>query len=82
MSSEHRRSPRKSKFASAFLYTGTGSPLGKCIVKDISDSGAKLVYRAADELPTDLLVTFGRERQYCHLIWRSDNEIGVRFGTA
>jgi hypothetical protein len=80
MSKERRNSSRKSAYTPAFLFTGAGKPLGKCFVKDMSESGAKLVYRAAEELPVDLLLTMGRVRQRCRLMWRQDNEIGVHFG--
>jgi hypothetical protein len=44
---------------SALLFTSAGAPLGKCIVKDISERGAKLIYSAAGELPDRLLFTLG-----------------------
>jgi hypothetical protein len=79
MREEHRKSSRKSTYAPAYLYTEQGLPLGKCFVRDVSDSGARLVYSATDELPSALLVTIGRLRKHCRLIWRHDNEIGIRF---
>lgn len=31
-----------------------GTPLGKCIVKDISEHGAKITYSAVEELPNEI----------------------------
>jgi hypothetical protein len=80
MSRERRDTPRRHTYASAFLFTGDGAALGKCIVKDISESGAKLVYTTRDELPSQLLLTMGMDRKPCRVMWRSDKEIGVEFG--
>jgi len=57
-----------------------GTPLGKCIVKDISEHGAKITYSAVEELPNEFLLTMGMNRQHCRVMWRHQNEVGVRFG--
>lgn len=80
MSRERRDTTRKYTYLHALLFTGAGTFLGKCIVKDINESGAKLVYSAAEELPEQLLLTMGMDRQYCRVMWRNREEIGVRFG--
>jgi PilZ domain len=81
MSRERRETARKHTYTPAFLFTSAGAPLGKCIVKDISQSGAKLLYSAADELPAQLQLTIGMNRRNCQLMWRRDKEVGVRFAT-
>jgi hypothetical protein len=81
MSPERRDTTRRHTYLSAFLFTGAGTPLGKCIVKDISEQGAKLIHSAAKELPDELLLTMGLKRQHCRVMWRQQKEVGVRFGT-
>jgi hypothetical protein len=78
MSNERRMSSRRLSYAPALLFTGAGVPLGKCVDKDISDTGAKLVCAAGDT-PAELLVTMGMVSQRCRVMWRRENEIGVRF---
>jgi PilZ domain len=80
MSQERRDTTRKHTFIPAFLFTSVGAPLGKCFVKDISERGARLVYSVNGELPDQLLLTMGMERQYCRVMWRRQKEIGVQFG--
>jgi hypothetical protein len=81
MSPERRDTKRRHTYLPAFLFTRAGTPLGKCIVKDISAQGAKLVYSSAEELPAELLLTMGLERQCCSVMWRQKKEVGVRFAT-
>jgi hypothetical protein len=78
MSNERRASPRRLSYAPALLFAGAGAPLGICVAKDISKTGAELVCAAA-KVPADLLVTMGMDRRRCRVMWRRDNEMGVRF---
>jgi hypothetical protein len=81
MSRERRDTTRTHTYTSGFLFTGAGTPLGKCIVKDISEHGAKLAYSGGEDLPDQLLLTRGMDRQHCHVMWRGQKELGVRFGS-
>jgi hypothetical protein len=80
MSRERRDTARKHIYVSALLFTSAGAPLGKCIVKDISERGVKLIYSAAGELPDRFLLTLGLGKQQCRVTWRHEEEVGVRFG--
>jgi hypothetical protein len=80
MSQNRRATPRRHTYRPAFLFTRAGAPLGRCVVKDISQCGAKLVYTTKEELPDQLLLTIDRDRIHCKLMWRRDEELGVRFG--
>ena len=82
MSQERRDKTRRHTYLPAFLFTGAGTPLGKCIVKDVSERGAKLVYSAAEELPDQLVLTMGLDRQRCRVTWRRQKQVGVAFGTS
>ena len=81
MSPERRDTKRRHTYLPALLFTGAGKFLGKCIVKDISEYGAKLIYSPTEELPDQLLLTMGLDRQNCRVMWRNQKEVGVRFGT-
>ena len=82
MSPERRDSTRRQSYQPAFLYTTAGTALGKCIVKDISEQGAKIIYSGTEELADEFLLTLGMNRQHCRVMWRRQKEVGVRFGTA
>jgi hypothetical protein len=79
VSKERRTTPRKFSYARAFLFTGAGASLGSCVVEDISETGAKLVYLATEQLPADLQLTMGMFRRRCRLVWCCGNAIGVGF---
>ena len=82
MFSEHRRKPRKSINALAFIYTVEGRPIGACSTLDISETGAKLLWACAGELPPEFLLSLskdGKVRRRCHLRWQEGDKIGVRF---
>ena len=82
MSRERRDTTRRHTYLPAFLYTVAGTSLGKCIVKDISENGAKIIFSAVEELPDGFLLTMGMSRQHCRVMWRNQEEVGVQFGTA
>jgi hypothetical protein len=82
MFSEHRRKPRKSINALGFIYTVEGRPIGECSTLDISETGAKLKWACAGELPPEFLLSLsrnGKVRRRCHLRWQEADKIGVRF---
>jgi PilZ domain len=51
-----------------------------CILSDVSSGGAKLSGVRANTIPDEfrLRTPFG-DRHTCHVVWRTDNELGVRF---
>ena len=60
---------------------GGAAPLG-CIVRDISETGARLALLGGESLPEqfDLVLSpNGAVNRLCHVIWRSDREVGVKF---
>ena len=81
MSRQRRDTTRRYTYRPALLFTSAGALLGKCIVKDVSERGARLVYSAAEELPDQLLLTMGLDRQHCRVMWRHQKEVGVQFST-
>jgi PilZ domain len=77
-----RKHPRKIIKAVGYLYTNDGWPIGECVVRDISAGGAKFVHKITDELPGHLILALskgGHVRRACELVWRKDDQVGVRF---
>jgi hypothetical protein len=51
-----------------------------CILCDLSDGGARLSGVRANAIPDEFrLRTPLGDRRTCHVVWRTDNELGVRF---
>jgi hypothetical protein len=77
-----RKHPRKSINTLGYLYTNEGWPIGECVVRDISAGGAKFVHKITDELPAQLILALSKDghvRRSCELVWRKDDQAGVRF---
>ncbi len=54
----------------------------RCIVKDLSDGGAKIAGIAAIDVPDDFVLRFGRGPaglRRCKVVWRSADALGVEF---
>lgn len=51
MSGNKRKSPRRPMKVVAYLYTHDGWPVGECMLRDISATGARLVVATDEELP-------------------------------
>jgi hypothetical protein len=82
MSRVQRKATRQPSSAIAYLYSVDGWPLGECKMKDVSSSGAKLEHDIQDEMPERFLLSLSRDgkvRRQCQVVWRKENEIGVRF---
>jgi PilZ domain len=77
-----RKHSRKIINARGYLYTNEGWPIGECVVRDISAGGAKFVHKITDELPGHLILALSKDghvRRSCKLVWRRDDQVGVRF---
>jgi hypothetical protein len=77
-----RKYPRKAIKAVGYLYTSDGWPIGECVVRDISAGGAKFVHKITGELPGELILALSKDahvRRSCELVWRKDDQVGVRF---
>jgi PilZ domain len=82
MSFTMRRESREEMGHRAWLDTGEGGPLVACTLVDISQSGAKLAFDAADRIPDRFclrLTRYGQKRFSCRTVWRSSNALGVTF---
>jgi hypothetical protein len=75
----HRDSPR-----AKVLKPGSAEFNGSavhCMVRNISATGALLESAEAARIPTDfvLVLPFEGVRKPCHLVWRKNRKIGLRF---
>ena len=80
MKSEHRNSNRQTAEYPAQIDLG-GSRL-PCQLRDVSSSGARILVQATKNIPDDfvlLLTGAGSARRFCHVAWRTERELGVKF---
>jgi hypothetical protein len=84
MTTNRRRMRRRAFAHKALVCSPEGKPLLDCHLRDVSDGGARLAVAPADlaKLPAEfiLVLTSGaRVRRECRVVWRSQNEAGIRF---
>jgi len=82
MSSNKRKNRRRTVTYPGLVDLGDGSPLRQCMLRDASDTGAQITVAAPDELPDEFFLILGYDgaaRRRCHVMWRTDNRIGVKF---
>jgi hypothetical protein len=77
---ERRRSTRSRVLKSAKLVFGTSSVID-CVVRNLTNVGARIQIPSATDLPQRLNMTFdgGRSLRPCRIVWRTLNETGVEF---
>lgn len=78
---ERRASPRrKTRFKATIVY-GAERSTANCIVRDLSETGARLKLDLASELPTRFHLIWVAARAVVHVeaVWRSQDEMGVTF---
>jgi hypothetical protein len=78
---ERRGSPRrKTRFKATVVY-GPDRTTAGCVVRDLSETGARLRLEAADVTPTRFHLIWQAERAVLEVeaVWRSNGEIGVKF---
>jgi hypothetical protein len=78
--SERRKYPRLRVLKSAKIVIGTSSVFD-CIVRDLTNCGARIKIPNAANLPEVADITFDGGHTYrpCRLAWRTLNETGVEF---
>jgi hypothetical protein len=74
-----RRSPRSKTFKGAELTWPNGVPV-KCIVRNVSKTGAKLeVCGPVLRNIVDLIFDQDHSRRSCRVVWRKEPMVGVEF---
>jgi hypothetical protein len=77
---ECRRYPRMRVVKGAKIVLGASSILD-CVVRDLTNAGARVKLPYAVDLPEEVAITFdgGRTCRPCRIAWRALNETGVEF---
>jgi hypothetical protein len=78
---DNRRAPRANVLKRATVAYDQGFSSVDCLIRNISDSGAKLRFSPLAMTVPDTfhLVCLGSPVQDCQVVWRRVGEMGVRF---
>ncbi len=78
---ERRAVKRTQVRRSAKILVPGNSPVTHCTVQNITDRGACLRLANTSGVPASFDLTFehGRTRRLCHVIWRTNDSLGVSF---
>ena len=82
MSRERRRNIRVEWHSPGKIYDGDGDLLTRCVIKDLSNGGAKVTGVAVGEIPDEFLLRIARGAvgtRKCRALWRNATTIGVEF---
>jgi PilZ domain-containing protein len=79
---ESRNYPRMRVLKGAKIILGTSSVLD-CVVRDLTNGGARVKIPNAVDLPEEFAITFdgGRTCRPCRVAWRTLNETGLEFSS-
>ena len=79
-----RAAPRMRTLIAAKISFNNGQSVLDCLIRNLSDTGAKLIVSAAVTLPEcfDLIVPQKSLTRRARIAWRRGEEIGVRFEDA
>jgi len=80
MNEDYRAAQRHRTLKGGRIVVNDGFSTFDCTVRNLSDTGAKLVISSSLAIPQrfELAMQDGR-RFTCEVAWRSETEIGVRF---
>jgi uncharacterized protein YceH (UPF0502 family) len=78
---ERRRSTRQKSFLRGCIYFNKRRSAMDCLVRDISASGARLIFSEAVSVPdvVELYIPQKEETLCAHVQWRQGGEVGVAF---
>jgi hypothetical protein len=79
---DKRKNLRRSVQQPAIVVSDDGSILGKCLMLDVSATGAKLKLAAGGVAPPRFILVLSRDgqlRRQCSIVWQSGETLGVRF---
>lgn len=80
---ERRGSPRSRILKKGKLIHPNNTSVFDCMIRDISETGARLSCEETGLLPNELQLMFHaiREVRYVRVVWRRPGELGVQFLT-
>jgi hypothetical protein len=78
---ESRQTPRVRSFLQGEIVHSGGAMRSECVVRDISDTGARLQLSSAITLPEhfDLVIPQRNRREKARMMWRHGDELGITF---
>ena len=78
---EQRKSVRHRTLKGGRICFNSGSSSVDCVIRDISDGGAKLCLPGVEGIPTEFVLAFddGKLVRECFARWRSPTALGVEF---
>src|SRR5215203_1449734 len=79
---DNRKAARKPLHYPVAIEMGEGEATQLCMLSDASDTGARLTLEYPDavlESFTMRLSQDGRIKRQCHVVWRSEHQIGLEF---
>lgn len=79
--SERRQSNRQKSFLRGCIYFNRRRSVMDCLVRDISESGARLIFSEAVNVPdiVELYIPQKEQTLRAHVQWRHGGEVGVAF---
>jgi hypothetical protein len=86
MTVDRRGSPRQALGRDVLICTEDGKPIGVCHLCDVSATGARLSLapRVLAKLPEEFILVLAKRAKVhrrCRIVWRGQDEVGVRFST-
>lgn len=83
MSDERRQTTRQKSLLRGLAYLGNSPSAMNCLVRDVSDTGARLKFGGPINAPDtlDLHIPVRNQTLRCKVKWREVDEIGVGFIT-
>ena len=82
MSNERRRAQRQDMRWEGLIVGSEGSIVARCMMVNVSASGARLILPAGTEVPDFFVLVLskkGEVRRQCEVTWRREKSVGVRF---
>ena len=82
MAAAKKREARKSLQQPGWITLEGGFAARRCVVQDISTSGAKLIVDEPEMMPARLRLAFARDARTgrtCQVVWRRGKSLGVKF---
>ena len=77
---EKRLSPRRNTVIAATIVYDGGRTRLDCVIRDLSDGGAKLQVATVKGIPQSFDLVVPRHRpHHCRVAWRALKEMGVQF---
>jgi hypothetical protein len=78
---ELRRSPRQDALKRATVAFNQGFTQVECLIRNVSETGAKLRFAALAMAPPDefRLIAVDASNRDCRVVWRRAQEVGVEF---